>query len=512
MSIPIRKLRPSYRPKDFPLDSRSNPLAHPIPTYKLALLVKVKDPFQEQRADPFKKVKKDGGSEHNQGESKKGKEGKTPLEYQSIRRKQGSRGSFGYLLGGGRARGMAITRLQKRYDKDPTKIHSIKRRQNEGLQAFMNWFKSESSQIKGVSSVLRISAFMHGHGHPVPEKARNKGGPREARRNMGVYTPYTRKDTFTLLIKTPKEILIMESVSFPEPLPLIETPKKQNLNKLCDYHEDRGHNTNDYYQLKNQIEEAVAPGKLAHLVKDILRNNQRNMNKGRNGMKVINMIREEGNHKRHFEEGRSGVIKGNQVQRILVDGGSSSEIMYEHCFRNLDIDIRSRLRRCKALMIGSKSTAVLRFVIEHQLKMYSLAELVVHKKRPVAPEGRLALKERGNANKKVIKSKSEQNLFQDVKEMLRNLKRVNIKIDSIVSSFGVKEGKFLGHMVTKEGLRAYRKRIQEIALSPTPRSPNQIRSLFLQPTAISKFISKLAELKHPIHEARMRMETAKESG
>ncbi|GJX82581.1 hypothetical protein Tco_0332062 [Tanacetum coccineum] len=106
------------------------------------------------------------------------------------------------------------------------------------------------------------------HG-PEDLKEPETGGPREARRNIEVYTPYPRKDTFTSLTKTPKEILAMESVSFPEPQPLIGTPEKQNLNKFCDYHGDRGHNTNDSYQLKKQIEEAVASGKLAHLVKDI---------------------------------------------------------------------------------------------------------------------------------------------------------------------------------------------------------------------------------------------------
>ncbi|GJW83927.1 hypothetical protein Tco_0157072 [Tanacetum coccineum] len=112
----------------------------------------------------------------------------------------------------------------------------------------------------------------------------------------------------------------------------------------------------------------------------------------------------------------------------------------------------------------------------------------------------------------VIKRKSELGLVQDVKETLRKLKRVNIKIDPTMSLFGVKEGRFLGHMVIEEGLRAYPGRIHAIILSPTPRSPNQIRSLFLQLTTISKFIPKLAELKHPIHEARTRMEKAKESG
>ncbi|GJU33049.1 hypothetical protein Tco_1176638 [Tanacetum coccineum] len=44
----------------------------------------------------------------------------------------------------------------------------------------------------------------------MSQKARNRGGPREARRNMGVYAPYPQKDTLTPLIKTPKEILAME--------------------------------------------------------------------------------------------------------------------------------------------------------------------------------------------------------------------------------------------------------------------------------------------------------------
>nr|GEY90229.1 hypothetical protein [Tanacetum cinerariifolium] len=46
-----------------------------------------------------------------------------------------------------------------------------------------------------------------------PEKAKNRGGRREIRRNMRIYTPYARKYAFTLLIKTSKEILAMESVS-----------------------------------------------------------------------------------------------------------------------------------------------------------------------------------------------------------------------------------------------------------------------------------------------------------
>ncbi|GJY34320.1 reverse transcriptase domain-containing protein [Tanacetum coccineum] len=77
----------------------------------------------------------------------------------------------------------------------------------------------------------------------------------------------------------------------------------------------------------------------------------------------------------------------------------------------------------------------------------------------------------------------EKVLVQDVEETLRKLKRVNIKINPITSSFGVKEGRFLGYMVTREGL-----------------------------TAINKFIPKLAEMKYPICKVRMRFEAAEGSG
>nr|GEX97302.1 hypothetical protein [Tanacetum cinerariifolium] len=43
---------------------------------------------------------------------------------------------------------------------------------------------------------------------------------------------------------------------------------------------------------------------------------------------------------------------------------------------------------------GSERTTVPQFVMEHQLKTYPLAKLVVHKKRPMALERRLALKEK----------------------------------------------------------------------------------------------------------------------
>nr|GEU82241.1 reverse transcriptase domain-containing protein [Tanacetum cinerariifolium] len=46
------------------------------------------------------------------------------------------------------------------------------------------------------------------------------------------------------------------------------------------------------------------------------------------------------------------MIEGHQVQKIHVDSGSSSEIMYEHCFKKNSANIRSGLRKCIASLIG----------------------------------------------------------------------------------------------------------------------------------------------------------------
>ncbi|GKC79808.1 hypothetical protein Tco_1130582 [Tanacetum coccineum] len=230
------------------------------PILTLIRKLRQEDSFQEQGTITFEKVKKVGRPELNQRENKKG----------------------------------------KRHAKDPIEIHDIKRRQNEGLQAFLDLFKSKSSHIKGVPLVLRISAFMNGHGHPELVKK--------------------------LINKIPKTVDEM----FERVRAFI-----------------RGEFVAD---LAEMIEEDVVSRKLAHLVKDIRRNNQRNKIQGRYNIKVINMIREEEIARGLLKE--KGMVEDHQVRRIIINGGSSSEIMYEHCFRNLCVNIQSRQRRCRAPLIG----------------------------------------------------------------------------------------------------------------------------------------------------------------
>ncbi|GKE51906.1 hypothetical protein Tco_1487062 [Tanacetum coccineum] len=50
----------------------------------------------------------------------------------------------------------------------------------------------------------------------------------------------------------------------------------------------------------------------------------------------------------------------------------------------------------------------------------------------------------------VIKSRTEKDMIMDVMETFDNVRKVNMKLNPKKCSFGVKEGKFLGYMVTSE--------------------------------------------------------------
>ncbi|GKC77634.1 hypothetical protein Tco_1128408 [Tanacetum coccineum] len=71
--------------------------------------------------------------------------------------------------------------------------------------------------------------------------------------------------------------------------------RRYDSRRYCDYHGEKGHYTNDCYQLKRQLEAALESRKLSHLVKDVRQwGNNRGRQPGNNNSlgKVIIMIRE----------------------------------------------------------------------------------------------------------------------------------------------------------------------------------------------------------------------------
>ncbi|GKA04372.1 reverse transcriptase domain-containing protein [Tanacetum coccineum] len=185
--------------------------------------------------------------------------------------------------------------------------------------------------------------------------------------------------TLGSLISTPAEILATEHhLNLPQPAPLVGAPSKENIHKFCDYHNEKGHNTNDCFVLKKQLEAALETGKLNHLIKDVRQKGKKGQKQNGSRNAVINMIRNHDLDRKRktamTDEGWMNVpitfppvptrdlsdealvmeaeIEGYLVKRIHIDEGASIEIMYEHCFNMLHLKIKARLAETQTTVSG----------------------------------------------------------------------------------------------------------------------------------------------------------------
>nr|GEW34104.1 reverse transcriptase domain-containing protein [Tanacetum cinerariifolium] len=77
-----------------------------------------------------------------------------------------------------------------------------------------------------------------------------------------------RRDKFTLLIKSPREILALDKGKFKAPPPMTAPVEKRNSNKFCEFHGKVGNTTDEYMHLKRQIKEMIKAGKLSHALSE----------------------------------------------------------------------------------------------------------------------------------------------------------------------------------------------------------------------------------------------------
>ncbi|GJZ99443.1 reverse transcriptase domain-containing protein, partial [Tanacetum coccineum] len=97
----------------------------------------------------------------------------------------------------------------------------------------------------------------------------------------------------------------------------------------------------------------------------------------------------------------------------------------------------------------------------------------------------------------VIKINNEKMLLADVAETFDNLSKINMKLNPKKCSFRVEEGKFLGYMVTSEGIRANPKKTRVLADLQSPRTLKEMQSLAEKLAALNRFLAKSAERSLP---------------
>ncbi|GJS03653.1 reverse transcriptase domain-containing protein [Tanacetum coccineum] len=97
----------------------------------------------------------------------------------------------------------------------------------------------------------------------------------------------------------------------------------------------------------------------------------------------------------------------------------------------------------------------------------------------------------------LIKSKDERMLLADISETFDNLRKINMKLNPNKCSFRVEEGKFLGYMVTSEGIRAKSGKTKALTHLQSPRTLKEMQSLSGKLASLNRFLAKSVERSLP---------------
>ncbi|GKB86515.1 reverse transcriptase domain-containing protein [Tanacetum coccineum] len=122
---------------------------------------------------------------------------------------------------------------------------------------------------------------------------------------------------------------------------MVTPVEKRSNNKFCEFHNDKGHNTDECVQLRKQIEELPWQRMTRQKVTQSFARVKEitfpplTVNMGTEGSLVI-----------------KEKISGHAVHRMYVDGGSSMEVLYEHCFNRLRPEIKNQMVPATTSLIG----------------------------------------------------------------------------------------------------------------------------------------------------------------
>lgn len=109
------------------------------------------------------------------------------------------------------------------------------------------------------------------------------------------------------------------------------------------------------------------------------------------------------------------------------------------------------------------------------------------KEKRIIAELRRAIKERYSSIYEA------ENHLQDLQETFKNLMRVNLKLKAEKCPFEVSEGKFLGYMITKEGIKPRFEKMQAIINMQAPKTIKDVKKLNGGVVALSWFIQKCTD-------------------
>ncbi|GJR65944.1 reverse transcriptase domain-containing protein [Tanacetum coccineum] len=183
---------------------------------------------------------------------------------------------------------------QKKSIKDPIEINNIKQREGESTEDFMKRYKLESRDVKGAPECMRIFGFVH-----------------------GITNPELIKCLHDKISKTVDEMMRV-TTSF----------LKGKWRPRITSGRSHFHHGNSKRAIRSIISGREASGS----------NKGRKENSEDEGIEGPMIIEAE--------------VGGHCIHRMYVDGGSASEILYEHCFSRLHPKIKNQLVPATTPLIG----------------------------------------------------------------------------------------------------------------------------------------------------------------
>ena len=100
----------------------------------------------------------------------------------------------------------------------------------------------------------------------------------------------------------------------------------------------------------------------------------------------------------------------------------------------------------------------------------------------------------------VVKSKREIQHIDDLKELFEVLRQHRLYLNADKCTSGVGDGKFLGYLITNQGIKFNSDQIEAIKYLKPPSNPKEDQVLTYMLATLSRFISKFADQCRPFYQ------------
>nr|GEX84723.1 reverse transcriptase domain-containing protein [Tanacetum cinerariifolium] len=325
-----------------------------------------------------------------------------------------------------------------------------------------------------------------------------------------------KQDRFTLLTKTPKEILTLDKGKFKPPPPMTTPVEMKNASKFCELHREVGHTTDECMHLKRQIKEMLKDGKLSHLIKELKQNRRKDQAKtakkgetsGKDKSLAILMVQPWQRISRQiitqtfFPESiisfpTLGGEDGTEGPMIIETemGGHSGGIVTLRSSRIIPLE-------CSMVSEPGIPRPVINQVTEEKIQVaihIKYLEQTIAIGATLTGEGRKELCGLLRRHLDVFAWKPTDMIGvpRDVEETFKNLREINMKLNPKKCAFGMREGTFLGYKVDADSLRVSSEKVEAVLDLPSPKCLKDVQKINGKLASLHIFLSKSAEKSLP---------------